>query len=188
MAIMSAQHIAAASGFYEPQRGNNWCIEIALDDAGDQVVIMQCLDSIAGIRESNEAIEIHYGNEVRYVAGKTRYQPIDLVVKDFVDIGAANALLKWRRQVYNPETGSIGLAREYKKNADLVLVAPNQTISRYYKLIGVYPESYNSGNLSMGSNEQVLVTVTLRIDRMVPGSGLNTALSGLNIGSLTGAL
>lgn len=185
MGILNAQHLAPAQGFFEPQRKFDWSLEIALDDAGDQVIIMQSLEAMSPIRESNDEIELNYTNESRYVAGKAKYQECELRVKDFVDIGTANAILKWRRQVYNSETGSIGLARDYKKTADLSLFAPNQSVVRIYKLIGIWPKSYDTGDWNMSANEAGFISVVLRFDRMVPGVGLNTSLSGLNAGILT---
>ena len=186
MGILNAQHLAAGQGFFEPQRKFDWSLEIALDDAGDQVIIMQSLETLASIKEVSDEIELQHAGESRYVAGKTKYQEMELKLKDFVDIGTANAILKWRRQVYNPETGSIGLASSYKKNADLTLYAPDQSVVRIYKLIGVWPKAFDSGDLSMTEGTgHVLIGVTLRYDRVVPGAGLNTALSGINVGVLT---
>jgi hypothetical protein len=188
VAFLSAQHLAPAQGSFEPQRQYDWALEIALDDAGDQVVVMQGLESFEVPKEENEEIELHYANEVRYVAGKARFDALPLTLKDFVDVGVARAIIKWRRQVYNPETGAIGLARDYKKNADLVLVAPDQSSLRIWKLIGCWPQRLEGGSLDMTSNEKVLVTVTIRFDRAIPGAGLTDGLGGINVGSLTAPL
>jgi hypothetical protein len=188
MPILNAQHLAPAGGFFEPQRQYNWSLEIALDDAGDQVLITQGLESFTGPDLDVGEIELNYGNEVRYVAAKARFAEGALVVRDYVDIGVANALIKWSRLVYNPDTGSIGLARDYKKMADLVLGAPNNTIVRAWKLIGIWPRRLKHGDLNMNNQDQVRIECVLRYDRAVPASGLNTGLGGLNVGILTPAL
>ena len=188
MGILNAQHLAPAAGFFEPQRKYDWSLEIALDDAGDQVVIMQSLESCGGVKMSIEEIPLHYAAETRYVPGKVTFEEMELKLKDFVDIGSANALLKWFRQVYNPETGAVGLARNLKKNADLTLFAPDQTIVRIYKLIGLWPKKFEHGDFSMSENGMVLLTASLRYDRAIPGTGLNQSLSGINVGVLSPAL
>jgi hypothetical protein len=185
MGFISAQHLAPAQGFFEPQRSYNWSLEIALDDAGDQILIMQGLDSFSAPTESNEELALHYGNEVRYVAGKASFQAASLTLKDFVDMGVANAIIKWRRRVYNAESGSIGLARDYKKAADLTLMAPNQSATRIWKLQGVWPTEVSYGDLSMSSSSLVMVKVNLRYDRAIPGSNLGQDLAGINAGILT---
>lgn len=185
MAILKADHIAPQGGFFEPQRSFSWSLEIALDDAGDQNLIMQGLESFEAPRESNEEIELGFANEKRYVAGRTTYEASPLVLKDFVDVGVANAVVKWRRQVYNPDTGSIGLARDYKKTADLTLIAPDQSIVRIWKLIGIWPQAVEYGDLDMTTSDYVKITTTLRYDKAVPGEGLNIGIGSINIGNVT---
>lgn len=185
MGFLSAQHLAPSKGFFEPQRSFNWSLEIALDNAGDQILIMQGLEAFSAPNESNEEIPLHYGNEVRYVAGKASFAQAELTLKDFVDQGVANAIIKWRRQVYNAETGSIGLAKDYKKSADLTLMAPNQSAVRIWKLHGVWPVSVHYGDLNMTSSSNVLIRVSLRYDRAFAGSNLTQDLAGINAGVLT---
>jgi len=188
MPNLNAQHLAPATGGYEPQRTYNWELEIALDDAGDQFIISQSLDSFSLPSESQGVIELNHGNEIRYVPGKVRWDAMPLVLKDFVDIGTANALIKWRRLCYNVESGSVGLARDLKKQADVLLRAPDGSVSRFWKLLGLWPMQVRFGDLSMASEDYVRIEVTLRPDRCMPGPGLNTGLSGLNVGVLTPAL
>lgn len=188
MGILNAQHLAPSQGFFEPQRKFDWSLEVALDDAGDQVIIMQSLESCGGIKISVEEIELHYAAESRWVPGKVKFEEMELKIKDFVDIGSANAMHKWFRQVYNSETGSIGLAANLKKNADLTLFAPDQSVVRIYKIIGLWPKRLEHGDFDMAANDKVFLTCTLRYDRAIPGAGLNQSLSGINVGVLTPSL
>lgn len=182
MAFKSAEHIAPSKGSFEPQRTYNWSFEVALDDAGDQLLIMQGLESFRAPKVGVEEIELNYANEKRYVAGKAIYEPLPLVLKDFVDQNVANAVEKWRQQVYNPVSGSIGLAKDYKKVADLVLYAPDQSISRFWKLFGIWPLDVDYGELDMNNSDKVLITINLRYDRHEAGTGLNDDLGGVNVG------
>ena len=185
MAIMNANFLAPSQGFYEPQRQFNWALEIALDDAGDQQLIVTGLESFDGVSESNDEIELQYANEKRYVAGKATFEAAPLVLKDMVDIGIAAAIVRWRRQVYNPETGSIGLARDYKKNADLTIVAPDQSSVRIWKFVGMWPQAVKYGSLDMTASDKVNVEVTLRYDKAIASTGLNSGLGSINVGSTT---
>lgn len=185
MPILNAQHIAGTAGLYEPQRSYNWGLDIALNDAGDQVLLNLGAESFDGLELTMDEIALGYATEERYVAGKAKFSETTFVLKDYVDIGVAQALLKWHREVYNPETGAEGLARDYKKYADLVLIAPNQTISRFYKIIGLWPKRFKHGPFSHEDSAQVKIDVTLRYDRFVPASGLNQGLSGINVGILS---
>lgn len=185
MGFLSANHLAPSKGFFEPQRSYNWSLEIALDNAGDQILIMQGLEAFSAPNESSEEIPLHYGNETRWVSGKASFAAPELTLKDFVDQGVANAVIKWRREVYNAETGSVGLARNYKKSADLTLMAPDQSSVRIWKLKGIWPTAVHYGDLNMTSSSNVLIRVSLRYDRAIPGSNLSTDLGGINAGTLT---
>jgi len=185
MALLNADFLGASKGFFEIQRSFNWSLEIALDDAGDQLLIVQGLESFDGVTESNDEIELQYANEKRYFAGQATFESSTLVLKDYVDQGVAEAMLRWRRQVYNPETGSIGLAADYKKVADLTLIAPNQEIVRIWKFQGIWPQQFKHGPFDMTSSDKVTIEATLRYDKAIPSTGLNTGLGSINTGSVS---
>lgn len=166
MAIpQDARHIANAEGDFAPQHENNWLIEIGGLDGDAKDLITLSLVSSALPPESNEEISLPYGNETRYVAGKAQFDPIPLVVRDYVDRPVRAALMAWRRQVYDPETGNVGLPSQYKKQAEIILQASNGTLSRSCRLIGIWPQALNPGTLSMDSANPVQIEMTLRYDR-----------------------
>ena len=113
-----------------------------------------------------EEIELPYLNEARYVAGRARYEAIPLVVKDMVDVGVATAVKTWFEQVHNPATHKVGLARNYKKVADIIMIAPDGTLERTWRLHGCWPTYINYGDLDMNSNEIVRIELNLRYDRI----------------------
>lgn len=167
MAIpQDSRHIANQAGDFVPQHQNMWLLEIAdLPGGDDKDLITLSLHSGAMPNESNEEVIIPYGNENRYVAGKAVYETMPLVIKDWVDRATRLALVNWRRQVYDPSTGNVGLPSEYKKTGELILQASNGTLLRRTRLIGLWPLSMEGGELTMEGAEQMLVTVTLRYDR-----------------------
>jgi hypothetical protein len=186
--FISSNFLSPAKGSFEIQRAYNWSLEIALDDAGDQMLIMSGLESFEAPTETTEEIMLDYGSSKRYVAGKTTFATSVLVLKDFVDQGVANAIIKWRRQVFNADSDATGFARDYKKSADLILVAPDNSVSRIWKLYGVWPTSVHYGRLAMNQSEKVTISVTLRYDRALPGSNLSLGLAGINAGVLVSPL
>jgi hypothetical protein len=101
----------------------------------------------------------------RYVAGRMLYEPIPLVVKDFVDIGTATAIETWQKQVANAETHKVGLAKDYKKVGDLILFAPEGSFERTWRLYGLFPVFVAFGALDMNANDVVRIQATLRYDR-----------------------
>jgi len=164
---LDARHIANQQGDFAPQHQNNWMLEVAGLDGDDKDLIVLSLVSSALPNESNDEVEIPYGNEKRYVAGQATYETIPLVVNDYVDREVRTALLNWRRQVYDPETGLVGLPSEYKKEGEIIIMASNNTQQRICRLIGLWPQAMNGGTLDMTSADPVQIELTLRYDRSV---------------------
>jgi hypothetical protein len=163
----ASDHIAAEAGTFEPQRQNNWSLEITLDEA-DKDVIIASLVSSALPPESNDEVEIQYQNEKRYVAGQATFETIPLTLVDYVDVETRNAILRWRLQVYNPETGAIGLAKDYKKRGSIIMTAPDGSTERVCRLVGLWPSAVpNPGTLDMSGSDKVMIEVTLRYDKAV---------------------
>lgn len=162
----SADHIAAEDGSFEPQRQDNFSFEVALGDADKDLIIMS-LETAALPTESNEEVEVHYQNERRYVAGKFNVESLALSFKDFVDVDVRGALLRWRKQVYDPHTGKVGLAKDYKKTGYIVMTAPDGTSSRVCRLEGCWPQTLNGGQLDMKTADPVMIELTLRYDKPI---------------------
>lgn len=166
MAIpQDARHIANQAGDFVPQHRNNWVIEIADLDGDDKDLIVLSLVSSALPAESNNIVELPYGNETRKVAGKAVFEDIPLIVRDYVDRETRAALIRWRRQVYDARTGNVGLPSEYKKTGEMILQATNGTQFRSVRLIGLWPSAMNPGELDMASDEPVEIEMTLTYDR-----------------------
>jgi len=177
---LSAGHISAGSrrtdntlqGNYEAQRQNNWYFEVAPPSSGSndtKRVIELALDIGFLPNESSEEIEIHFVNERVYVAGKPLFEAGALTLKDYVDQPVMKAISDWRKLVYNPETGAIGLAKNYKVDSTIVLFAPDGTYRREWDLRGCWPQAVNYGaTLDMSTAELNKIEVTIRYDKALP--------------------
>jgi len=176
---LTAGHISAGSqgtfttkdlqGNYEVQRQNDWYFEVeppsgALSDT--KRVITVALDIGFLPSESSEEIEIHFVNERVYVAGKPMFEAGTLTLKDYVDYPVMKTIADWRKVVYNPQTGQIGLAKNYKVDASVVLFAPDGSYRREWVLRGCWPQAVNYGpTLDMSTMEQNKIEVTIRYDK-----------------------
>lgn len=134
----SADHIAQQDGSFEPQRLNNFSIEIPLDGA-DRDLIVAGLHGVKLPAQKNTPQKIEFQNESRKVAGQAEVDDGNISIKDFADQDTLGAILRWRKKVYDPVTGKIGLAKNYKRTCNLILHAPDGSFERIGKLIGVWP-------------------------------------------------
>ena len=169
---LSGDFLAAQKGAYEPQRKYNFLLEVGLDFPSDAELLQLSLGDGALPQESNDEIELPWVNEYRYVAGKTRFQQSTWRFKDYVDKNTASVISRWRQTVYDPERGSVGLARNYKRIGSVRMFAPDGSSERVWEYKGLWPQSVNYGDLSMGDNDIVMIEVTFRYDKAVPLVGV----------------
>jgi len=166
MERMNATHIAAAQGGYEPQRPNNFMVELT-PPGGNRDVIELSVFSCPFPADATEVMRIAYINEERKVAGKTTMQGdgMELVLIDYVDQQVLQTMREWRRRVFDPHTGRTGLAKDYKIDAHLILFGPDGSQERRWQLLGVWPSAINTGEGSMErATDANKITVTLQVD------------------------
>lgn len=164
-APQDARHIANQQGDFVPQHQNAWSIEIAGLDGDDKDLIVLSLLSSNLPTESNNIVEIPYGNETRKVAGKATFEDIPLIVHDYVDRETREALIRWRRQVYDTRSGNVGLPSDYKKTAEVILQDTSGGNLRKVRIHGVWPSTMNPGVLDMASDDPIQIEMTLTYDR-----------------------
>lgn len=184
---LSAGHISAGSrrsddslqGNFEVQRQNNWYFEVTPPSGGDndtKRIIELALDVGFLPTEVSDEIEIHFVNERVWVAGKPTFEAGTLTLKDYVDQPVMKAVADWRRLVYNPNTGAVGLAKNYKVDADVILFAPDGTYRRKWMLRGCWPQQVvYGGTLDMSSMDPNKIEITIRYDKAI---GNQSDLSG----------
>jgi hypothetical protein len=168
---MNADHIAAENGGYEPQRANNGMLYFYGVTGGERELPL-AVQTFPLPKETTNVLEAGHLNETRKYAGKTTFEDLTVVFRDYVDEPVARALAAWRRLVYNPATGLMGLAREYKRRGSAMLFGPNGQYDREYKLIGCWPSAFDPGDMDHESDEQVLINITITIDKAIPGEGV----------------
>jgi len=187
MADLTANHIGQALGGFEPQRKNNFSFEVDVPFAGGRTLIKLALSAafIPKI-EMDSPILINYQNEQVQFAGKPKPAGSGTMkFHDYVDQNVRDALLSWFYLVYNPINGAVGLASQYKRDASIVLYAPDGSYSRLWKLKGCWPSSFDFGEVSYADNGEVEISMTMNYDKPVPlkGNGSNLDITGVQIGS-----
>lgn len=166
---LTAQNIAPANGKFERQRANNGLIEFTGVDDSD-TTLKFALQSFTTPKQENAILEENYLNEKRRYAGPMTVGEIDVVLKDYVDNHVAFLCWQWRMEVYDPFTGKIGLARNYKKPGRIRMYSPEGSIERTYQLIGCWPSNLDIGDYDHTAEEGILITMTVVIDKFQPES------------------
>ena len=76
-------------------------------------------------KETTEATDVNYFNQTIKTAGRTTFDTTQMVLRDTIDYDTELKFLDWRKQVYDPETGRMGLAADYKTKAQVIEYTPN---------------------------------------------------------------
>ena len=150
---------------YEIQRTNNFRIDINLTEFGGEIGQIALACETTGLPNSNtDPLEAPYGNSMVKFAGKTNFDDISITVKDYIEKDIEAILMRWRYAVYNPDTGKIGWAQYYKREARITLYSPNGTRERSWVATGVWPTSVELGDLDYSSSDLRKITMTLSVD------------------------
>ena len=116
--------------------------------------------------ESDEVVLEHM-NVTRYVKGKSRWQPLEIMLYDPVVPSAAQQVIEWIRLHHESVTGRDGYSDFYKKNVTFNLLDPVGAVVEEWELVGAYIQSANFGDLDFSASEPVEITLTLKYDYAV---------------------
>lgn len=142
---------------FEPKRKNRWIIAIEGVDAF-------LLKSTARPTANTEEVEIPWINSTRYLAGKTKWNPLPITMHDPIAPSGAQQMVEWLRLVYDNVSGRAGYADFYKRNLQLKMLDPVGTVIELWDIVGVFPTEINFGDLTYDDGTPVEITCTLRFD------------------------
>jgi len=156
----------AESSIREPKRANRFILKFdSIPGGGEEELAISILSaSRPTLGLGNTAV--NRMNEQFKFATNPTWEDISLTFYDF-DKGkdsAAQILWKWARSVYDPVTGAMGFAGQYKTNATLVVLSPDGTITETWDLFGCYPSNVNFNEVNYSNYDALQVTVTLVYD------------------------
>ena len=134
-------------------------------------------------------VELHHLNERVYMAGGVTFETIPLNCKDMIDGSTASAMWRWSLRVYNPVTGKMGLAADYKRNGLIYVYGPGGERKRTWQLIGCWPNTINFGStLDYSAKEAVNhIESTIRYDRAIPVNQYESMPNNVPLGTVVSA-
>lgn len=149
---------------FQLQRKNHFEVQFIKNDAGIEIDpdLRFMVVSFPLPKESTEVSDVSYFNQTIHTAGKTTFENTTMVLRDTIKYDTEKKFLNWRKKVYDPETGTMGLAAEYKCDAIVREYTPNGEQYREWKLVGCFPSGIDYGDLSYddGGEKQLSVTIT----------------------------
>ena len=112
----------------------------------------------------NDEVVLENMNVTRYVKGKSRWQPLEIMLYDPVVPSAAQQVIEWIRLHHESVTGRDGYSDFYKKNITFNLLDPVGAVVEEWELKGAYIQSANFGDMDFASSDPLEITLTLKYD------------------------
>ena len=113
--------------------------------------------------ESDEVMLEHM-NVTRYIKGKSRWQPLEIMLYDPIVPSAAQQVIEWIRLHHESVTGRDGYSDFYNKNVTFNLLGPVGDVVEEWELKGAYIQSAQFGDLAFDTSDPVEIVLTLRYD------------------------
>lgn len=136
---------------------------MTIQDVTDGTAIELVIDKAFIPYSDSEVLTLTHGNDSKTFAGRVTWTAGSITIHDTVSQAEADALVEWRTKVYNPKTGAVGLASEYKKLATITEFAGDFQYQREWQF-PVWPSQLQFGNLDSASSNLKQITVVFQMD------------------------
>lgn len=114
-----------------------------------------------------QAKQLPHINLVRFVKGRSVWQPIQLTLYDPIVPSGAQAIMEWIRLGHESVTGRDGYADFYKKDIVLNLLGPVGDKVEEWIGKGCFITDANFGQLDWNSDEPVTAQITIQADNWI---------------------
>jgi D-alanine-D-alanine ligase len=86
-------------------------------------------------------------------------------ISDAINYDTEKQFQRWRLRVYNPKTGKVGYAEDFKTNAVVKEYSPSGDVVRTWQLEGCWPSSVEYGDLTYEDANEKQISVTIMYDK-----------------------
>lgn len=186
--LKGTYHIASNSDLLEPQRVNNFELQIVFTAnelvmpnidpksenvkyinaqvASDTLRLAVTKDSVPNFELS--VLEQQHGNNKTKFVGKPKYSDMPITCNEYIGRNAKFILQAWQHLCYDPHNQEIGLAKKYKKTAYLMEYTPDWQLVSTTAIYGCWPSSVtftDNDNTQEGSKT---IDCTIQYDYFLP--------------------
>lgn len=146
---------------FEPKRKFRWVLAIEGIDAF-------LLKTAARPAFSTDELEIPFINATRYIAGKTKFDQMNITLHDPIAPSGAQQVMEWIRTHYESVSGRAGYADFYKRDIQLKMLDPVGTVVELWDIKGAFITKSEFGDLSYEeATAAAEIQITIRFDNCV---------------------
>ena len=110
-------------------------------------------------------IETRVYNETNKQAGARSFDDLSISIHDAVGYDIERKLHDWQEEIQVTDTGYMGYAEDYKRDAEIVEYNVNGTIRSRWHYQGIWPSSVNYGSLDKENVDKKTIDVTFSVDK-----------------------
>ena len=148
---------------YEPKRENRWILRFPSSLGINEWYV----ESTARPKLTIQSKEIEFLNTSTFVAGRFKWDPLQVKFRDPIGPSASQAVMEWIRLCAESVTGRMGYAAGYKKNVDLEMLDPTGVVVEKWILEGTFLLGYDGGSLAYNSDNIAGITCQMQMDRCI---------------------
>lgn len=145
----------------EPKRKNRFTLEFPTELGIESYLVQTSGKPSMEIT----ATEIQYMNTSTWVAGRYKWNTIDISFIDVIGPSTTQKIMEWVRLHAESATGRMGYAIGYKKNLVLKALDPTGVEVEKWTLIGCIISSAKFDDFDYGADDVAKVTITIQPDR-----------------------
>lgn len=159
------------TGILQPKQTNKWRVTFQNMGAGadSQPISMQAV-TVQRPTVQFAKVELHRYNSVSYIAGKHKWDPIEIVIEDDVT-GSATAVLQaqlqnqqWLIGAEGQWLAAAGEGSIYKFAAKIDMMDGNDQVTESWTMEGCFLENVKYGDLDYGTSDAVKISITMSYD------------------------
>ncbi len=145
---------------FEPLRKNRWLLRFPSDLGISEWMLASAARPTLDI--GNTAIP--FLNTETYVAGRYKWNAVNITLRDPIGPSASQAIMEWNRLCVESVTGRMGYAAGYKRDVQLEMLDPNGVSVQLWILKNSWISNSNFGQLSYTEDSLADITCNLVMD------------------------
>ena len=123
--------------------------------------------SAARPKYSIEEKEIPWINSTRYVAGKTKFEAMNVTLYEAIAPSGAQQVMEWIRLHFESVSGRGGYADFYKRDIQLKMLDPVGNVVQLWDIKGAQLVSADFGELGYDGSDMSEIALSIRFDNAV---------------------
>lgn len=166
---MGTNHMLGVNN-YVPLTSNNFEIRIYNMDGTTPAEFSDLLtlstNEVGEITESEDALEVHYGNGIIKFPGKVSFDDVDWTLNCFTTPNVIQALRDWKNLVFDPVTEKMGLPSQYMRQVFFIKYDGQGNARDIIRCPGTWIKGIKNGAMNQEGG-LVQVSITLVISKAI---------------------